>query len=83
MIYSFRNLLSRYRRTVFKSVIQTAERSVIEHEFSYGNEKDLLEISGLMTEKEEKETQDTVLGYLTAENVFERIKKHYKDKELL
>ena len=25
-----------------------------------------------------EETHDTVLGYLTAENVFERIKKHYQ-----
>lgn len=55
--------------------------SVIEHSFSYGNRQDLLEIQGLMTKKEEEEAHDTVLGYLSAENVFERIKKHYKDKE--
>lgn len=24
-----------------------------------------------------KKTQDTVIGYLTADNVFRRIKKHY------
>ena len=52
--------------------------SVIEHQYSYGNEKDLLEIMGLMTKKEENETQDSVLGYLTAEDVFKRIKKHWK-----
>jgi len=52
--------------------------SVIEHEYSYGSQKDLLEIFGLMTKKELEETHDTVLGYLTAENVFERIKKHYQ-----
>lgn len=52
--------------------------SVIEHEFSYGHEKDLLEISGLMTVKEEEKTHDTVLGYLSAKNVFERIKNHYQ-----
>lgn len=34
-----------------------------------------------MTEKEEKKTQDTVLGYLTAENVFERIKNHYQNQK--
>lgn len=51
--------------------------SVIEHEFSYGREKDLLEIRGLMTEQEMEETQDTVLGYLTADNVFGRIKMHW------
>jgi hypothetical protein len=51
--------------------------SVIEHEFSYGREKDLLEIQGLMTEQEMEEEQDTVLGYLTADNVFERINMHW------
>lgn len=53
--------------------------SVIEHDFSYGNEKDLLEIQGLLT-KEEKE--DSVLGYLTAENVFQRIENHWKENHL-
>lgn len=47
----------------------------IEHRYSYGNGEDLLEIMGLLT-SEEKE-HDSVLGYLTAEDVFERIKKHY------
>lgn len=55
--------------------------SIIEHTFSYGNEKDLLEIQGLMTKKEEEEHHDSVLGYLTALNVFKRIKKHYKEHE--
>lgn len=46
--------------------------SVIEHDGSYGREKDLLEISaGLMTEEERQD--DDVLGYLTAEQVFARI----------
>ena len=53
--------------------------SVIEHDYSYGREKDLLEIQGLLTKKEYKETQDTVIGYLTAENVFQRIEKHWKE----
>lgn len=53
--------------------------SVIEHDFSYGREKDLLEIQGLLTKKEYKETQDTVIGYLTAENVFQRIENHWKE----
>ena len=52
--------------------------SVIEHKFSYGNEKDLLEIMGLLTKKESK--NDSVVGYLTADNVFKRIQKHYKEK---
>lgn len=29
----------------------------------------------------EEETHDTVLGYLTAENVFERIKEHYQNQK--
>ena len=52
--------------------------SVIEHDYSYGREKDLLEIMGLLTKKEMNREQDDVLGYLTAENVFQRIEKHWK-----
>lgn len=52
--------------------------SVIEHDYSYGHEKDLLEIMGLMTKEELKKEHDDVLGYLTAENVFQRIEKHWK-----
>ena len=55
--------------------------SVIEHKFSYGNEKDLLEIQGLMTKEEEEKQHDSVLGFLTAENVFKRIEKHYKENK--
>lgn len=51
--------------------------SVIEHDYSYGHENDLLEIMGLMTRKEMIKNQDDVLGYLTANNVYQRIKKHY------
>ena len=48
--------------------------SVIEHDGSYGKEKDLLEIQGLLTELEEETLEDDVLGYLTAEDVFQRLK---------
>ena len=48
--------------------------SVIEHSFSYGHEKDLLEIQGLLTADEEE--CDSVLGNLTADNVFQRIFSH-------
>ena len=47
----------------------------IEHFRSYGHEHDELEIMGLLTPKEEEDKP--VLGYLTAEDVFERIRKHY------
>lgn len=46
--------------------------SVIEGDGTYGYEQDLLEIRGLLTPEEEK--KNTVRGYLTAENIFERIK---------
>ena len=46
----------------------------IEHFGSYGNETDSLEIMGLLTD-EEKE-HDSVLGHLTAEEVFARIVAH-------
>ena len=51
--------------------------SVIEHTGSYGNDENLLEIMGLLTWKEFKDS--SVLGYLTAEDVFKRIRKHYKN----
>lgn len=47
--------------------------SVIQSFGSYGREKDLLEIMGLLTPEEQE--VDSVVGFLTAENVFERIKR--------
>lgn len=49
--------------------------SVIEHYGSYGKDDDKLEIMGLLTPNESE--YDSVLGYLTAEDVFERIRKHW------
>lgn len=34
-----------------------------------------------LTKKEVETTGDEVIGYLTAKNVFERIKKHYKGEK--
>lgn len=48
---------------------------VIEHSGSYGHDDDELEIMGLLTPEEEE--WDSVLGNLTAEDVFERIRKHH------
>lgn len=50
--------------------------SVIEHEWSYGHEQDKLEIMGLISDEE---TDDDVLGYLIAEDVYNRIYKHYEE----
>lgn len=47
----------------------------IENSHSYGYHEDRLEIMGLLTPEEE--ACDSVVGHLTAENVFERIKKHW------
>ena len=49
--------------------------SVICHKGSYGHAKGLLEIMGLLTEEEE--AYDSVVGWLTAEDVFTRIAEHY------
>ena len=46
------------------------------HEFSYGHEKGLLEIIGLVNE----EADDDVEGWLTAKEVFKRIEADYKSR---
>ena len=51
--------------------------SAIETPFSYGHENDRIEISGLLTEEEYE--SDSVKGDLTAEDVFERIRKHWNE----
>lgn len=51
--------------------------SAIEHNGSYGRENDKIEIMGLLTEEESE--CDSVVGWLTAEEVFNRIKKHYEE----
>ena len=51
--------------------------SVIQHSFSYGGRDGKLEIMGLLTDKEAE--RDTVVGWLSAENVFERISKHFQN----
>ncbi|MBR2970036.1 MAG: hypothetical protein IKC49_03175 [Clostridia bacterium] len=53
--------------------------SVIEGDHSYGSKYDLLEIRGLLTRREHK--HDLVAGFLTAEEVFKRIERHYKKKK--
>ena len=49
--------------------------SIVEFEGSYGSHSDLLEIMGLLTESEK--VDDEVVGYLTAEEVYNRIERHY------
>lgn len=50
----------------------------VEHYGSYGKSSDKLEIMGLLTPEEA--ACDSVAGYLTAEDVFLRIKNHYDAK---
>jgi len=48
---------------------------VLSKEFgTFGSQEDKIEIMGLLTDEEAE--HDSVLGYLTAEEVFERIKKY-------
>ena len=49
--------------------------SAIEHDYSYGHEHDTIEIMGLLTAEEAE--RDSVAGWLTAEDVFNRIKADY------
>ncbi len=46
----------------------------VQHHCSYGEDKNLIEIMGLV---KPEETSDSVLGYLTAEDVFSRMSEHY------
>ena len=51
--------------------------SAVEFKGTYGAEKDLIEIMGLLTPGEF--LMDSVKGYLTAEDIFNRINKHYEE----
>ena len=53
--------------------------SIIEHVHSYGNERNLLEIMGLLTDEELE--CNSVVGGLSAENVLKRVKKAESEKE--
>ena len=46
---------------------------------TYGGKQNLLEIMGLLTPEESK--SDCVCGWLTAEDVFARIKAHYETEK--
>lgn len=51
--------------------------TIYQGEYTYGGRNNLLEICGGTTLEERKEQGEEYLGYLTAENVFERIKYCY------
>ena len=52
--------------------------SIVQGDYSYGSKENLLEIMGLLTEEERK--QDDVVGGLTAEEVFKRIKENWENE---
>ena len=60
----------------YPSVGKDRVADAIETFGSYGVEENLLEIMGLLTPEEAE--HDSVLGHLTAENVFERMRAHYE-----
>ena len=73
----FREVMERYNTyKVFDN--EKIIISIVQGYGTYGEEDDLLEIMGLLTEEEEK--IDDVTGYLTAEDVFNRIVKYFKNK---
>jgi len=55
--------------------------SVIEGWGTYGAERDRLEIMGGFTPWERYTENNTVIGGLTAKNVFNRIQQHYKENK--
>lgn len=52
--------------------------SAIEHDGSYGRHEDKIEIMGLLTDEESE--YDGVLGHLSADEVFIRIKNHWESR---
>ncbi len=67
-----------YQIIVYKPNQEKKLISVVQGYGTYGENQDLLEIQGCLTEKELN--YDSVLGSLTAKEVFKRIKKHYYEK---
>ena len=62
-------------------VNKTESLSVIQGPYSYGGNNDKLEMMGGLTKEESK--YDSVIGYLTFENAFERIKYCVDNKTLV
>lgn len=69
----------------FQIILPWCGSDVICHSASYGGKNGLLEIQGPALFKQEEPYKDDVLGYLTVEDVFERIKaanaNEHLDKE--
>lgn len=67
-----------YQIKIYKSGVKEEKIcDVVQNRWTYGNKQDLLEIMGGLTEEEK--WRDSVLGYLTAEEVFKRFKQCYEN----
>jgi hypothetical protein len=64
-----------YQIEIIKNGIRLCD--AVQNYGSYGEEKDLIEIMGGLTYEENK--KDSVLGYLTADDVFKRFKYCYEN----
>lgn len=75
---------SRYKNIVHHQIVYPSYDNVlcscIEGYGSYGNREDKLEIDGLLTEREKE--YSGVVGWLTAEEVFKRIKEDYEKRRV-
>lgn len=72
--FTFRPLFGGYQ--IIYPNVENNVCDVIIHNGSYGRQQGLLEIMGLV---DEEEVGDSVEGYLTATDCFNRIYKHYKE----
>lgn len=75
--FEFKNFHDGYQ-IIIKNKNNFRIADAIENEYSHGNEEDLLEIMGGVTEEEEEEFGG-VLGWLSSEEVFKRFKYCYEN----
>ncbi len=74
--FEFKNIYDGYQ-IIIKNKNNFRIADAVEHNFSYGAEEDLLEILGGLTEEEEE--LNSVLGWLSSEEVFKRFKYCYEN----
>lgn len=74
--FEFKNIYDGYQ-IIIKNKNNFRIADAVEHNFSYGAEEDLLEIMGGLTEEEEE--LNSVLGWLSSEEVFKRFKYCYEN----
>ena len=75
----YRNCHWEFYQIVYPSEGRDRYMDAVESFGSYGQEDDKLEIMGGLTEEESE--HDSVVGWLSAEDVFNRIKKHWEENK--